>query len=116
MRILVTGSRDWEGIQAQEKIHAVLAAAQALAEQLGCPLTVVHGDCPTGADAIADRWARRRESEGVFVETFDFSQWRRIDEVVDMSIGFWCEEPLTDRADVREMHHFHVTWEDLTHE
>jgi hypothetical protein len=24
------------------------------------PFTIVHGGCPTGADAIADRWARRR--------------------------------------------------------
>jgi hypothetical protein len=32
------------------------------------PLTVVHGACPTGADAIADAWCRAPGNEAVTVE------------------------------------------------
>ena len=48
MRAIVTGNRTWtnEG--------AVREALRALPEAS----TVVHGGCPTGADAIADRLAR----------------------------------------------------------
>jgi hypothetical protein len=48
MRILVTGSRDWADEQA---IQAALT--RAWQEFPGAVL--VHGACPTGADAIADR-------------------------------------------------------------
>ncbi len=45
-RVLVTGSRDWADRQ---------AILNALAEQFFAhdAVTVVHGHCPTGADAIA---------------------------------------------------------------
>jgi len=52
-RVLVTGSRDWLDI---DLIRAEL-------EKLATPdsfITVVHGACPTGADAIADLWAQQR--------------------------------------------------------
>ena len=65
MRLLVTGSRDWEGIQAENKVYRVLDKVLDLSLVLGQPLTLVHGDCPTGADPCADRWGRRRESEVV---------------------------------------------------
>jgi hypothetical protein len=52
-RVLVTGSRDWQGIGvirgALEEILAALPEDQ--------PLVVVHGDCPTGADIAAKAWA-----------------------------------------------------------
>jgi hypothetical protein len=50
-RVLVTGSRDWTDE------HAIFVALAAWWEKLGRePGTLlVHGDCPTGADAIADR-------------------------------------------------------------
>lgn len=67
MRVLITGSRDWEGLAAENRVYRVLDAVQALAYQLGQPLVLVHGDCPTGADQCADRWGRRREP-GVTVE------------------------------------------------
>ena len=64
MRILVTGSRDWEGPWAEGRIHAVLRALENLYNTVTVNLVdqfiIVHGGCPTGADAIADRWARRR--------------------------------------------------------
>jgi hypothetical protein len=53
-RILVTGSRDWPapGVvwSALNDVRAELLAA-------GRPLVVVHGACPTGADAQTADWA-----------------------------------------------------------
>jgi hypothetical protein len=46
MRILVTGSRDWDDIATV--LNALIVASN------GQPVTVVHGACPTGADKIAD--------------------------------------------------------------
>lgn len=53
-RILVTGSRDWED---QQAVYDGLAAAvrQLPADRA---ITIVHGDCPTGADHMAHEWAR----------------------------------------------------------
>jgi len=55
-RILVTGSRDWnDGNVVSE---AMLRATDHLGANRGGPvIIVVHGACPTGADAIADRYA-----------------------------------------------------------
>jgi len=68
MRVIVTGSRDWEGVGAEHKIQTILNVVLALAEVLGHKLTIVHGGCPTGADQAIDRWARRRDDTGVAVE------------------------------------------------
>jgi hypothetical protein len=76
MRILITGSRNWEGRYAEQRIHMVLNMILALSDLLGTKLTVVHGDCPTGADRIVDDWARRREDDGVTVEAHP-ANWRR---------------------------------------
>lgn len=65
MRVLVTGSRDWG-----DRL-AVYRALNAVCEEFGlnhppdeygntmpdpAKITVVHGDCPTGADHWADQW------------------------------------------------------------
>lgn len=50
--MLVTGSRDWTDALL---IHAELSELM----EPNNFLTVVHGACPTGADAIADRWAQK---------------------------------------------------------
>lgn len=50
-RVLVTGSRDWNDRPA---IHEALMAV-AYIDAVG-PFVVVHGMCPSGADAIASRW------------------------------------------------------------
>lgn len=51
MRVIVTGSRDW--IDQPTIYHALnLYCARHLPDDL----TLVHGACPTGADAIADLW------------------------------------------------------------
>lgn len=49
MRVMVTGSRDLPD-------DGLVASALSAATREGD--TVVHGDCPTGADAQADAWAR----------------------------------------------------------
>ena len=75
-RILVTGSRNWTD-------RATICSALTLyasADELRQPLTIVHGNCPTGADAIANTWCLTRR---VTVEphpakghpTQDFGPW-----------------------------------------
>lgn len=100
MRLLVTGSRDWSGVYGTARIEQVLNIILALTEVLGVKLTVVHGDCPSGADQIVDRWARRRDSEGVVIEAHpaDWSRFQRsagpirnqemVDRGADLCIGF----------------------------
>jgi YspA, cpYpsA-related SLOG family len=57
-RLLVTGSREWD---AEETLRQALIAAKMSAVGQGDGLIVVHGACPTGADAMADTWARDYE-------------------------------------------------------
>jgi hypothetical protein len=100
MRLLVTGSRDWEGVYATQRIHTFLNLVLALSDAFGQKLTVVHGACPTGADQIIDAWALRREDAGVTVERYP-ANWRlhgkragprrneaMVDLGADMCIGF----------------------------
>jgi hypothetical protein len=75
-RILVTGSRDWNGL---EIVHAHLASAV----YQNVPAVIVHGACPTGADAIASWWVRMHRVIGLTEEphpaqnhpTQDFGRW-----------------------------------------
>jgi hypothetical protein len=60
-RVLVTGSRDWPDPA------AVRAALDEILATHG-PITVVHGACPTGADAHAAEWARDHHKRGVTEE------------------------------------------------
>ena len=50
-RILVTGSRDWD--DAQELRLALISATVSRLESA----VIVHGACPSGADALAAEWA-----------------------------------------------------------
>ncbi|MEU8920391.1 SLOG family protein [Kitasatospora sp. NPDC048545] len=59
-RILVTGSRAWSD-------RARLEWALGVAFKAFRPIVVVHGACPTGADAMAAAWAQRA---GVGVEAW----------------------------------------------
>ena len=54
-RILVTGSRTWED---EAAIRAELCEEMQRAFMLGMRPVIVHGACPRGADAMADRLAR----------------------------------------------------------
>lgn len=49
MKVLVTGSRDWSDAKAIEREFAKLPAGT----------IIVHGHCPTGADAMADKLAMK---------------------------------------------------------
>jgi hypothetical protein len=69
VRVIVAGSRDWLGIYAEAKIQMTLNMLLAFSDIIGEKLTIVHGNCPTGADAIVDRWCRRREDQ-VGMEVF----------------------------------------------
>jgi Ni,Fe-hydrogenase III small subunit len=57
-RVLVTGSRTW-------KAHGIIHQALDALHNEHPDMVLVSGACPTGADAIAEHWARRR---GVPVE------------------------------------------------
>lgn len=51
MRVLVTGSRDWlDHLCVHDELSELDMASPT-------SITVVHGACPTGADAAADAWA-----------------------------------------------------------
>lgn len=50
-RILVTGSRDWDDTD------AICEALDAASHAGSSDMTLVVGDCPTGADRIAHQWA-----------------------------------------------------------
>lgn len=65
-RILVTGSRDWADYRviARELVRYISENAAMATDSLGFPVdwdtqgwVVVHGDCPTGADAWTDQFA-----------------------------------------------------------
>ncbi|MBT0771365.1 DUF2493 domain-containing protein [Kineosporia sp. J2-2] len=59
VRVLVTGSRDWSDAEA---ITLHLEGLRYVAGRVQRPgLVVVHGACPTGADAIAAAWARAHD-------------------------------------------------------
>lgn len=53
MRVLVTGSRDWED-EGRVWDELDLCLQDAIENQVW--MTVVHGDCPRGADRFARRW------------------------------------------------------------
>jgi hypothetical protein len=99
MRVIVTGSRNWGGVYGADRIHKVLEALHILATVLGQKLVLVHGD-GLGADHIVDGWARRRDSDGVEVETFpaNWGMYKKyagpirnqamVDRGADLCIGF----------------------------
>lgn len=105
-RILVTGSRGWTD---EEQINRALY--DAWAEHHGIPgdIVLVHGGCPTGADAIADRqWRARSGGEPVEVHPADWSQGRSagfqrnaamVDLGADLCLAFIsdCTSPRCDK-------------------
>lgn len=48
-RFIVTGSRDWEDKDLIWRVLSTLVPPYS---------TLIHGDCPTGADSMADEWAQ----------------------------------------------------------
>ena len=58
MRLLVTGSREWAD-DAKMHDHLLTAAVEAGGYMEGPdPITLIHGGCPRGADAMADVMAQ----------------------------------------------------------
>ncbi|MFI9591023.1 SLOG family protein [Nonomuraea sp. NPDC052265] len=76
MRVIVTGSRDWPDWGA---VCRALDLALTIAQDWGQPLTVVHGGCETGADAMAAAWVRIMRDDldmPVIERTFE-AEWER---------------------------------------
>jgi hypothetical protein len=55
VRVLVTGSRDWSR---DETVRAAISEVHYF-DAKNEAITLVSGHCPTGADVMAERWARR---------------------------------------------------------
>jgi hypothetical protein len=63
VRVLVTGSRSWTDDRTVQR-----ALADALIDCYPETLTVVHGACPNGPDAVAGRWVANLNVTAVRVE------------------------------------------------
>lgn len=59
MRVLVTGSRDLKDAALVDDTLNDLHVMHTLEHGDDEPFIVVHGDCPTGADRFAAKWAER---------------------------------------------------------
>lgn len=71
MRIIVTGSRDWSDFDA-------VRDALTVAVYGNLPAVIVHGACPTGADAIASWWVRSLgRNLGITEERWP-ADWKRL--------------------------------------
>ena len=112
MRVLVTGSRDWLDAT---RIHGALDMARRDAERRGEDMVIIHGDCPTGADAIADQWAQQ---EGVTAEPHP-ANWREhgrsagpkrnqqmVERGAELCLAFIgdCSSPRCNRVDRHPSH------------
>ncbi|MGW6741698.1 DUF2493 domain-containing protein [Streptomyces sp. NPDC055025] len=71
-RILVTGSRDWDN-------YDLVRDSLTMAIYQNVPAIIVHGACPSGADAIASWWIRRYRFLGLTEERHpaDWKQYGR---------------------------------------
>lgn len=67
MRVIVCGSRDWTNRLAFDVVLYGLWGSRATRD-----LTLIHGACPTGADALVDEWAGTK----VPVERFP-AEWEK---------------------------------------
>lgn len=64
MKVIVTGSRDWED---DRLVRMALDQALLYAVKFEEHFVLVHGACPTGADKFADLWAADRHDQGYSV-------------------------------------------------
>ncbi|MEU7980522.1 SLOG family protein [Micromonospora sp. NPDC049081] len=81
-RLLVTGSRGWDADTLTPDGHTIADVLDGIAASTARAgfdsLTVVHGACPKGADAVADAWCRNRSRRGwpVLVDRHP-ADWKR---------------------------------------
>lgn len=124
MRVIVTGSRAWKDKNRIWRSLDLMAA--------NGPLTVVHGDCPDGADAMAAEWCRYALaiSCGVGIRSYLVTEepypakWKtygkaaghiRNGEMValgaDVVLAFcaWCDNIMCPRHDIEGDHMTHGT-------
>lgn len=71
MRVLITGSRTWVDNR------LIYDELDTMRFSLRGHLTIVHGGCPKGADAIASRWARGFDDVSEVIHRADWSQFGR---------------------------------------
>lgn len=71
-RVLVTGSRDWDDIEA---IHEALFEVSREYSVDG--IVLVHGACPTGADAIADKLWRALPQDTAPMLELHAADWQK---------------------------------------
>ncbi|WP_151898286.1 SLOG family protein [Streptomyces sp. C8S0] len=82
-RILVTGSRNWT-----DTLAVTAALEQSVIDAGPCPILVVHGACPTGADQHADTHARHLRNRGVSIDVERHPANWRPDGRLDRAAGF----------------------------
>jgi hypothetical protein len=115
-RVLVTGSRDWP--DAERVRHELSRIYDQLAAT--CLMVVVHGVCPTGADAQARQWVRDRQRFGEPAiedphRAEDFGPWPRCGPIrnrhmvslgADACLAFIgpCTSPRCRRTDPHPSH------------
>ena len=86
MRLLVTGSRTWDDA---DYIRRVLDGALMECAMSFDALLLHHGACPTGADQIADDWAKDAQAKGMGVLVARHpAQWRTVGGIFDRGAGF----------------------------
>jgi hypothetical protein len=84
-RILITGSRDWTDRAAIDDTLTALAAANTFHNRT---TVIVHGACPTGADAMADDWARYHATRSPLIEFERHPANWRPNGALDRGAGF----------------------------
>lgn len=117
MRVIVTGSRTWREPALVYQALDTLYAGMGSEEYLG--LTVIHGDCPEGADRHARDWCHGRER--VIEQRFP-ADWKTygkragpirngqmIESGADLVLAFldWCDRIECARHDTEGDHPSH---------
>lgn len=81
MRVIVTGARAWPDKK------AVFTALEKLLRASG-PFVLVHGACPTGADAQAEEWYQLIGLEQGVMRVRYPAKWERSDGTINRGAGY----------------------------
>jgi hypothetical protein len=105
VKVLVTGSRDWPE---RQRVWDAL-------NFVGDVTTVVHGNCPTGADQMAKAWAMRHKVEmSIFPARWSehgraagpIRNEQMVNAGADICLAF-ISECTSSRCDIEEFHYSH---------